>query len=296
MRKKLFSRILLVLGLSWSAGPAWGDLTPEEQAFLDAARDGDVAAVRQFLAGGVNVNARDIYGTTALHCVIDWNQIEVAGVLLEVEGIEVNAGNFYGTTTLHWAAMYGWIEIARMLLSKGAKVNVKNAAGDTPLHTAATYDQPEIVEILLEHPEIDINAKNKDNETAMHLAVMRGNAETVRRLLGKGAEVNAKDKDGYTALYWAVRGGDDGDDGDEEVVAMLLERPEIDVNIQDDAGDTALHVAAKEDPTKKGHNNIVKMLLNFRGIIVDIKNNDGKTAEEEANACGHVEIVSLLRR
>ena len=50
----------------------------------------------------------------------------------------------------------------------------------------------------------NVNAKDEDGRTALHLAAFNGHADIVEALLRHGADVNAKDKDGYTALHWAA--------------------------------------------------------------------------------------------
>ena len=52
---------------------------------------------------------------------------------------------------------------------------------------------------------------------------------------------------------------------------MLLERPEIDVNLQDKGGWTALMYASRW-----GNTEIVKLLLNKKGIKPSLKNRRGK--------------------
>ena len=53
----------------------------------------------------------------------------------------------------------------------------------------------------------DVNAKDKDGETALMAAALRGHTEIVQFLLNKGADVNAKRNDGTTALMAAAREG-----------------------------------------------------------------------------------------
>jgi ankyrin repeat protein len=43
--------------------------------------------------------------------------------------------------------------------------------------------------------------------TPLHEAAWKGDVETVRALVGKGADINAVDALGGTPLYWAARGG-----------------------------------------------------------------------------------------
>jgi ankyrin repeat protein len=51
----------------------------------------------------------------------------------------------------------------------GCSPNVRNATGATPLHLAALCGHEKVVEILVTHPKIDLNAKDKDNKTALDL-------------------------------------------------------------------------------------------------------------------------------
>ena len=84
----------------------------------DAAWDGNIEAVKQHLADGVDVNARD---------------------------------SFFGNTPLHFAAYQGHKEIAELLIAKGADVNAKDDYGKTPLDWAISRKYPEIADLLRKH-------------------------------------------------------------------------------------------------------------------------------------------------
>ena len=68
-----------------------------------------------------------------------------------------------------------------------------------PLTWAAMMGQTDAVELLLQHGA-DISGRNRDGNTALHLAVFLGRAETVERLVKNGADVNAKNDDGATPV------------------------------------------------------------------------------------------------
>ena len=61
-------------------------------------------------------------------------------------GTDLNAKNKYGRTPLHRAAEFGHKEIAELLIAKGADVNAKSKFGRAPLHIAAIAGHNEIVE------------------------------------------------------------------------------------------------------------------------------------------------------
>jgi ankyrin repeat protein len=68
---------------------------------------------------------------------------------------------------------------------------------------------------LLEQPGVDVNAKNDQGATAMHLAAVKGNEELARALLDAGASVRIQDRKGRTPAAMAVAAGHD------ELAALL---------------------------------------------------------------------------
>jgi hypothetical protein len=91
-----------------------------EEALLDAARRGDVAAVQALLDQGASVNAANSHGSTALLLAADKGQDPVARLLVE-RGADVDArDSFFGQTPLGAALGAGRLDLARFLIEKGA--------------------------------------------------------------------------------------------------------------------------------------------------------------------------------
>ena len=82
----------------------WGP-SEAERALVGAAESGNIEAVKQHIAAGTDVNAKDR---------MVW-------------------------TPLHRAAQQGHKEIAELLITNNADVNMWAANGRTPLHEAARY-------------------------------------------------------------------------------------------------------------------------------------------------------------
>jgi ankyrin repeat protein len=79
------------------------------------------------------------------------------------DGVDVNE-LFFETPPLAWAALMGQTEAAALLLQHGADINGRNRDGNTALHLATFLGRAETAERLLKH-EADVNTKNHDGVT-----------------------------------------------------------------------------------------------------------------------------------
>ena len=114
-----------------------------------AAETGNIEAVKQHLAAGTDVNAKDRGGSTPLHYATGRNYKEIAELLI-AKGADVNVKDKFGGTPLHDAAHRGRKEIAELLIDNGADLNVESY-GETPLDTAINWKHPETATLLRKH-------------------------------------------------------------------------------------------------------------------------------------------------
>jgi len=113
----------------------------------DAAESGNIEAVKQAIADGADVNAKDKHAVTPLHRAAFYGHKEIAELLIS-KGADVKAKNYGGYTPLHYASTK---EIAELLIAKGADVNAKTKRGDTPLDWAIKYKRTETADLLRKH-------------------------------------------------------------------------------------------------------------------------------------------------
>ena len=73
------------------------------------------------------------------------------------------------------------------------------------------------------------------------------------------------------------------------VVQVLLEQPDIALNVSNDQGATALHLAAV-----KGNESLTRSLL-LAGADPSVGDHKGRTAENLAAATGHENVAKLLK-
>ena len=95
------------------------------------------------------------------------------------------------------AAKYGDIEAAKQFLANGSNVNARNGQNRTPLHMAALIGYKEIVELLITN-DADVNAKDNKGKTPMDAANVTNHteiADLLRKHGGKtGEELKAEGK------------------------------------------------------------------------------------------------------
>ncbi|MEJ2204745.1 MAG: serine hydrolase [Gemmatimonadota bacterium] len=96
-----------------------------------AAITGNVEAIRQHVAAGSDLDARDPYGSTPLIAAAAFDQPEAALALMEA-GADLDLTNNVGGTALHTAAFLCRGEIVQDLLEHGARKYVRDQSGNTP--------------------------------------------------------------------------------------------------------------------------------------------------------------------
>ena len=113
-----------------------------------AVEEGNIEAVKKFLAAGIDVNAKAfITGSTPLHIAATKEVVE----LLIAKDADVNAKDKYDMTPLHPAAGRGHKEVVELLIAGGADVNARDEDGDTPLDWADRRNQTATTALLRKH-------------------------------------------------------------------------------------------------------------------------------------------------
>ena len=197
--RKITGLVLLGFGLAApvaAAGPA---------ALADAAEQRDNARVRTLLGTGVDVNAAQADGTTALHWAVYHDNAENVALLVKA-GANVNAVNRYGMPPLAQACTNGNAAIVKALLEAGADANATLKGGETVLMLAARSGDLGAVNALLARGA-NTKARERLGQTALMWAAAEGHAAVVRQLIESGAELNATLDSGFTPFFFAVREG-----------------------------------------------------------------------------------------
>ncbi len=111
----------------------------------------------------------------------DKDDLQSVAFLLK-SGVDVDAANQSGWTALHVAAAGGHIEIARYLIEKRASANSTDNGGRTPLYEAIFFKKSiEMIQLLLEHGA-DPSISCKDGQTSRDVAADKGYSAVVELL------------------------------------------------------------------------------------------------------------------
>jgi len=152
------------------------------------------------------------------------------------------------------------------LLEHGADIHVRNKADQTPQHLLLAMcsnkfpdDDIDTIRLFVD-PSADVDAVDNNHSTLLHRASYRGNVKFAQLLLERGANINARNKQGHTPLHLLVRLGDSWASSF-DMIQLLLEHG-ADVDALDDAQSTPLHVASEY-----GCTNATRLLLKYSASV-----------------------------
>ena len=176
----------------------------------EAAEAGNIEAVKQAIANGVDVEVKDALWRSPLLIAAANGHKELTELLL-AEGADVNAKDYRGRTPLDVAINFNKPEIVELLIDNGADVNAEREGGYTPLiYAAGSGGHKEIVELLIANGAVvnafssSTNFMSTNSLTPLHTAAYWGRKEITELFIANGADVNAKFEDGETPLDTAI--------------------------------------------------------------------------------------------
>uniref|UniRef100_A0A8C4GQW8 E3 ubiquitin-protein ligase MIB2 n=1 Tax=Dicentrarchus labrax TaxID=13489 RepID=A0A8C4GQW8_DICLA len=231
-----------------------------------AAHQGHMEVVKALLQANGSIEVKDEDGDTALHYTAFGNQAEIARLLLS-KGANVNLLNNSMCTALHIAVNKGFTDVVRVLTEHSADVNLQDSYGDTPLHDAIAKDFRNIIEILVLVPNIDFTQQNHRGFNLLHYAALKGNKLATEKILARARQlVDVKKEDGFSALHLAAL------NNHRDVAEILIKEGRCDINIRNNRNQTPLQLAVTQ-----GHTDLVQLLV-AEGADVNMEDEDGDTA------------------
>jgi ankyrin repeat protein len=171
-----------------------------------AAEDGDLNAVRNWLAKQTDPNSSTPGGQTPLTLAAAAGHLEVVKVLLEA-GTDPNArgaafhfGEFSALMSAMNRCNANWLQIMEAMIAAGAEVNPKGDFSRSPLMYAVELKNVAMIKALLAKGA-NVNLKNALGTTALMTAAMASapSVPVVKLLLNAGANAAAQNNEGDTA-------------------------------------------------------------------------------------------------
>ncbi len=252
-----------------------------------AIEEKNIDKVKEAIAKGDDVNAKDKYGNPVWTYAIRTENKEIMQALIDAK-VDLEAQNKDGKTALMAAIFNSHNDMAKFLIEKGADVNARSTHKSTKDMTPLFFAKDkEIVEALIK-AGADVNAKDAEGETAVWgksadcLEIMRkagadlfvkkdngmtlisaaafnNDIERVKFLQAQGLDINAKDDSGWTPLMYAAIGkqqafGEKGILKTSETSAEFLEQmlaQGAKASITDAEGRTAVDLADERCPEAK---------------------------------------------
>ena len=154
------------------------------------------------------------------------------------------------------ASSEGNVCLVSAMLAAGADVNWKDSGDSmTGLHYAARHDDVELLQLLLDHPGLEVNSKNKNQETPLIIACNSYSTAAFELLLNSDdIKVNETDRYNQTVAHCAV------EMNLPDCVEMLRKNSKVRWNIRDYSGKTPMMIAVNFDFVQ-----IVQILLTLPG-------------------------------
>lgn len=204
--------------------------------------------VKQLLAAGADPN-RPVgsNGINALDLAVAYSQDKLARVLID-HGADASVVSDEGWTALHFLTIspritpgyQGEIRLARLLLQKGAPLDTKGPRGQTALMMAIDTEKPELALFLLGQGADPTQTDGDRGDAVLAYAVsskipivQKKMLPVVKALLKRKVNVNAQNQQGNTALHRAA------EVGNLAAMRILINQGKADIHLKNDAQQTA---------------------------------------------------------
>ena len=209
------------------------------EAYLNAAKKGQISILELLLKNGVDINSKDNWKDSALIFAVDNHQVETVKFLID-KGINLNNLDYYGETALFHAISIPDIELVKLLVKSGSDVNISDQYGTTCLMQSCKFHSMygveamakwtkiykqdnentadfvddfnpnkiafDITQLLLEN-NADVDIENEDGINALDITAMNDDAKRIDLLLDYSADINHICKtNNFTPLMNAIDG------------------------------------------------------------------------------------------
>lgn len=167
------------------------------------------------------------------------------------------------------------------LALRGFDLNSQNEKGDSGLHVGLREGSLKVVNFLLTQNAVRVELRNRQGESPLMIAAIRGHLDVARQLIRRGAEVN---KPGWTPLHYATSRAEP----DSVAMVRLLLEHHAYIDAESPNRSTPLMLAAMY-----GNRDLVPLLLE-EGADPSLRNEQGLTALDFARRADRDDLAELI--
>ena len=241
--------------------------------FLRAVSRRDLATSKTLAELGVNIEAKDRNGETALTILAkDKKRGDMFQWLVDI-GANLEAKDLNGKTALQHALERNSEEAIKSLLEAGADEESKDEESRTILSRLAGSNSSQAVRLLLSYGA-DCDSTDRFGQSPLMWAAGCGSdaTDTMELLISYGSDVNKRDLLGRTPLHWVLTTS--GDPSLSNFKVLLEHNAQF--NIRDSSGSTPLGVTLRSS-FLMNRLDIVRLLMAWKADI-NAKERFGRTA------------------
>ncbi|HNV69633.1 MAG TPA: ankyrin repeat domain-containing protein, partial [Candidatus Ozemobacteraceae bacterium] len=261
-------------------------------------KDEAIRLITAAIQGKADLSLRLPESHNALTWAIDTNKPELIEQLLQA-GADINLPGYDDRSPLMTAVKEGRVELVQKLLERGARLDQTDREGNLPLHMAAgiyTFEKAKtIIDLLL--PKCNINAVNKEGESALLEALDNGKKDIALYLVEKGADINLADTEGEAPIFCVM---DDFEPAEALELLKVLAPKGLKFEAINKYGKTVLHELARSATHQEALEKL-KALDEVGAVskLVNAADSDGLTAlmfaaQERSDDGSPVPMVTLL--
>jgi ankyrin repeat protein len=196
----------------------------------------------------------------------DWDNIKK--IIDNTKDIDLNIRDDSNNYLIQFIILYNKYDFIDIFVEKKCKIDIIDNDGKTIMFYAIKYNYYKLVEKLLNieyigFPIIDLKDKNKFYP--IHYAILFNNIKILELLLEKGTDINQKDGNGNTPLMTSIKLKNN------KISKFLIENKKININMINNIGETALHIACNYE-----QDTIVDLLINQKDIDTNVQDLQNK--------------------
>ena len=212
-------------------------------------------------------------------------------------------------TPLHFFASIGNLSMVQQLTEEIMKNSRNSDPSYTPLHEAAANGQLHVVKYLV--TIFDLNQKEENGVTALHLAARKGYIKTVKFLAEHSESPFIADKFGHNVIHVAAMYGqveiielfvrdteglfvkESNEFGTVQSKTVTLMSKITHQTYQFDIGSTPTHEAKAKLRWHRWHKNILENKIKKKSILF-VEDNYGNSPIHLAAACGRLDVLKYF--